>query len=67
MDRSPYFPQGISSSVSPAASIADTSAMGKPVALDASAEEREVRGFISMSTLVPPMTPTDSTIRMACS
>ena len=28
--------------------MAEMSAMGKPVALDASAEEREVRGLISM-------------------
>ena len=27
--------------------------MGKPVALDASAEERETRGFISMTTSRP--------------
>ena len=60
--------------VSPVASIAETKAMGKPVALDARAEEREVRGLISMTisrsvlgswahwTLVPPVTWTDSTI-----
>ena len=54
--------------------MAETSAMGKPVALEASADEREVRGLISMMmsrsltgscahcTLVPPMTPTLSTI-----
>ena len=48
--------------------------MGKPVALEASAEEREVRGLISMMTvrsflglwanwtLVPPMTPMPSTM-----
>src|SRR5690554_8196685 len=50
-------------------------AMGKPVALEARAEEREVRGLISMTTmrpvlgscahctLVPPITPTLSTMR----
>ena len=52
----------------PEASMAEICAMGKPVALEASAEEREVRGLISMTTtrsltgswanctLVPPMT-----------
>ena len=52
----------------------DTRAIGKPVALEARAEEREVRGLISMTTirsetgswanctLVPPITCTDSTI-----
>ena len=42
MSRVPYFPHGISSRFRPEASIADTSAIGKPVALLASAEEREV-------------------------
>ena len=54
--------------------MAETSAMGKPVALDASAEERLVRGLISMMmsrsftgscahcTFVPPITCTESTI-----
>ena len=32
---------------------AATLAMGKPVALEASAEERETRGFISMTTMRP--------------
>ena len=48
--------------------MAEISAMGKPVALEARAEEREVLGLISMTTirsltgswanwtLVPPMT-----------
>ena len=31
--------------------MADTSAIGKPVALEASAEEREVRGLISMTIM----------------
>ena len=39
---------GIWSSVSPTASLAAILAIGKPVALDARAEERETRGFISM-------------------
>ena len=51
--------------------------MGKPVALEARAEERDVRGLISMMTtrpvlgscanwtLVPPMTPMASTILKA--
>ena len=54
--------------------MAETSAIGKPVAFEASADEREVRGLISMMTtrpvfgscanwtLVPPMTPIASTI-----
>ena len=74
MSRVPYLPQGMSFKVRPVASMADTRAMGKPVALDARADEREVRGLISMTTmrsltgswanctLVPPMTWTDSTI-----
>ena len=39
--------------VMPPASLAETSAIGKPVALEASAEEREVRGLISMTTMRP--------------
>ena len=58
--------------------MADTSAIGKPVALEASAEEQEVLGLISITTirpvtgswanctLVPPITSTDSTILYAC-
>ena len=42
-----------SSSVKPTASLAATLAMGKPVALDASADERDTRGFISMTTMRP--------------
>ena len=57
--------------------MAETSAIGKPVAFEASAEERDVRGLISMMTtrpvfgscanwtLVPPMTPIFSTMRKA--
>jgi hypothetical protein len=60
--------------VSPPASIELTSAIGKPVALLASAEDREVRGLISMTTIrsvsgswanwtfVPPMTSMASTM-----
>jgi hypothetical protein len=44
---------GISSSVYPTASFAAILAMGNPVALEASAEERETRGFISMTTISP--------------
>ena len=78
MSRVPYFPHGISSRFRPEASIADTSAIGKPVALLASAEEREVLGLISITmilpltgswancTFVPPMTSTSSTILYAC-
>jgi len=36
--------------VTPAASFVETRAMGKPVALDASADERDVLGLISMTT-----------------
>ena len=69
----------MSLSVSPAASMAETSAIGNPVALEASAEEREVLGLISITTmrsvtgswanctLVPPITCTESTMRYACS
>ncbi len=42
-----------SSRVYPTASLAATLAMGKPVAFDASAEERETRGFISITTRRP--------------
>jgi len=55
--------------------MAEMSAIGKPVAFDASADEREVRGLISMMmsrsdtgscahcTFVPPTTCTASTMR----
>src|SRR6266508_3738987 len=42
-----------SSNVYPTASFAAIFAMGKPVALEASAEERDTRGFISMTTRRP--------------
>jgi hypothetical protein len=54
--------------------LAETSAIGKPVALEASADERDVRGLISMTTtrpvfgswanwtFVPPMTSMASTM-----
>ena len=44
---------GISSSVSPIASLAAIFAIGNPVALDASAELLETRGFISITTILP--------------
>ena len=44
---------GISSKRSPTASLAAILAIGKPVALDASAELRETRGFISMISMRP--------------
>ena len=44
---------GISSSPYPTARRAAILAIGKPVALEASAEERETRGFISMTTTSP--------------
>jgi hypothetical protein len=44
---------GISSSVYPMASFAAILAIGKPVAFDASADERETRGFISITTCSP--------------
>src|SRR5713101_6728431 len=43
----------ISSSVYPTASLAAIFAIGKPVALEARAELRETRGFISMTTRRP--------------
>ncbi len=43
----------ISSRVKPTASSAATLAIGKPVALEASAEERDTRGFISITTRRP--------------
>ena len=44
---------GISSSVYPTASRAAIFAMGNPVALEASADDRETRGFISMTRVSP--------------
>ncbi len=44
---------GISSRVYPTARRAAIFAIGKPVALEASAEDRETRGFISMTTTRP--------------
>mmetsp|Transcript_32869 Transcript_32869/g.92035 ORF Transcript_32869/g.92035 Transcript_32869/m.92035 type:complete len:327 (-) Transcript_32869:74-1054(-) len=44
---------GRPSRVHPTASLAANLAMGKPVALDASAEERDTRGFISITTSSP--------------
>ena len=42
-----------SSSVKPTASFAATLAIGNPVALEARADERDTRGFISMITIRP--------------
>jgi len=44
---------GSSSRVYPTASLVPMRAIGKPVALDASAEERETRGFISITSISP--------------
>ena len=44
---------GISSSVYPTASFAAILAIGNPVAFDASADDRDTRGFISITTLSP--------------
>ena len=44
---------GISSSVYPVANLAAIFAIGKPVAFDASADERDTRGFISMTMMRP--------------
>ena len=44
---------GISSKVYPTANLAAIFAMGKPVAFEAKAEERETRGFISIITILP--------------
>ena len=71
---------GSSSSVNPTASSAASFAIGKPVAFDASAEERETRGFISITrnsplsgwtanwTFAPPVaTPTARAVANAAS
>ena len=42
-----------SSSEYPTASFAAILAIGKPVAFDASADERDTRGFISITTILP--------------
>jgi len=44
---------GISSSVYPTASFAAIFAMGNPVALEAKADDRDTRGFISITTRSP--------------
>ena len=44
---------GISSSVYPTASLAAIFAIGNPVALEAKADERDTRGFISITTRSP--------------
>ena len=44
---------GISSSVYPTASLAAIFAIGNPVALEARAEDRDTRGFISITTMRP--------------
>ena len=44
---------GISSSVYPTASLAAILAIGNPVAFEASADDRDTRGFISMMTMSP--------------
>src|SRR5918993_219491 len=49
----PVMSLAISSSVYPTASFAATLAIGKPVAFEASAEERDTRGFISITTMRP--------------
>ena len=53
MSSVPYLPQGISPSVRPQARRAETKAIGKPVAFEARAEERDVLGFISITTIRP--------------
>src|SRR5689334_25036205 len=49
---------GISSSVYPTARRAAIFAIGKPVAFEARAEERETRGFISITAISPLAGPT---------
>ena len=44
---------GTSSRVYPTASLAAIFAIGKPVAFEASADERDTRGFISITTSAP--------------
>mmetsp|Transcript_135 Transcript_135/g.491 ORF Transcript_135/g.491 Transcript_135/m.491 type:complete len:325 (+) Transcript_135:2453-3427(+) len=51
---------GIMSRVLPQASLAAILAMGKPVALEASAEDRLTRGFISMITTSPVLGSTEN-------
>ena len=51
LSKVPYLPHGISSKVNPAANIAETNAIGNPVAFEAKADEREVLGFISITTM----------------
>ena len=48
-----------SSSVYPIASFAAIFAIGNPVAFEASADERETRGFISITTILPSSGLTD--------
>ena len=51
--RPPVISLRNSSSVKPTASFAATFAIGKPVALEASADERLTRGFISITIISP--------------
>ena len=51
--RPPVISLRNSSSVKPTANLAATLAIGKPVALEASAEERDTRGFISITIISP--------------
>ena len=49
LSKVPYLPQGISSIVKPAANIAETKAIGNPVAFDAKADEMCIRDRIKPS------------------
>ena len=51
---------GSSSSVYPTASLAAIFAIGYPVALDASADDRDTRGFISMTMQRPVFGSTEN-------
>ena len=44
---------GISSNVYPTANLAAIFAIGNPVAFDAKADDRDTRGFISITTMSP--------------
>ncbi len=44
-----------SSKVKPTANLAATFAIGNPVAFEANAEERDTRGFISMTIIRPSL------------
>ena len=56
----PVMSFSISSRVKPTAKSVATLAIGYPVALDASADERETRGFISITIIRPVLGSTEN-------